>query len=111
MDRQIRLNRQQILQSRTLAIRELRPKPRRIDHSLPLTRRNAAYIAKSVCYEPPPIRWERGILLHRAAKLLSLRHREVLNKFIALKQLASLLRRHIVQLDEPISVTLLHFRR
>jgi hypothetical protein len=64
-----------------------------------------------MCDHAAAIRRKHTKLLHGAPKLLPLWRAETLDRFIPLNQTAALLRRHIVELVQPITQMLLRLRR
>ncbi|XWK48558.1 hypothetical protein RBB78_14060 [Tunturiibacter empetritectus] len=73
--------------------------------------RHLAKVAEGTRNQTATIFRKPAKLLHRTANLLSLRQRETLHRFGAVKDPLALLRRHVIQLRQAIAHTLLGRQR
>lgn len=101
----------QLTERATLLWRKLTAEAVRIQQSLTLRLRHLPQIAKGAGNHAAAVHGKFAELLHGSAYLLPLGQAETLDGFIALDQAAALLRRHIVELIEPVAQMLLGLRR
>lgn len=105
------LSREEIAQGGALELGELPPEAVGADDRLTLFGRHGPKIENCTRKQTASVRRHACEALDRGSILLPLGDRHPLQGFVALKQTIALLRRHTVELNQPIAVALLHLRR
>lgn len=109
--RQQRCDVEQLAKRATLLWRKLAAETVRVKRGLTLIRRHLPQIAEGAGHHAAAIDRKRSELLHGSAKLLSLGRAEAFDGLVVFDQAAALLRRHIVELVEPVAQMFLRLRR
>jgi hypothetical protein len=109
-ERGVRLGREQIAEGVALGVRELRTETIGTDDSLTLFGRHGAQIDDGTGNHLAAVARHAGKALHGCTILLPLRCGHSLQCLVAFEQAIALLRGHTVELDQPVTVALLHLR-